>query len=181
LDDEAAASGEDECADSPPALGGRLRPNESLSGFDGESLAGTWRLTVSDVVGNDTGALVRWCLVAGSPGPPVVTAVTCNGATSCEVGLGEAFDVAFTFSDPDGNASGWSMTSVRDDHTEFPEGGGSIVPPSGGGTIERTVAPFECPSGECRATTYTFYVVVSDASGLHSAERGVEVRVRASN
>lgn len=181
LDDEAAKPVEDECADIPPALAGRLTPNEALSVFDGENLAGLWRLNVSDALGGDTGALTQWCLELAPPRPPVVTAITCNGALSCEVGLGESFTVAFTFEDLDGDASSWSLTAVSDDNMEFPEASGLFAHPSGGEPIARTVAAFICPSGNCRATVYTFVVVVTDATGAQSAERGVEVRVRGSS
>lgn len=67
LDDEGERDVQTECANngtdptvlSPPAF----VPNELLEAFDGETLAGTWRLTVSDVVGLDTGVLQEWCLV----------------------------------------------------------------------------------------------------------------------
>lgn len=42
LDDEATAPIEDECADATPTISGGFTPNNPLSAFDGESLAGTW-------------------------------------------------------------------------------------------------------------------------------------------
>ncbi len=67
LDDEGARDVQTECANngadptvlSPPSF----VPNEPLAAFDGELLEGTWRLTVSDIVGLDTGVLQEWCLV----------------------------------------------------------------------------------------------------------------------
>lgn len=40
------------------------RPNEPLSAFNGQSLAGTWTLTVIDHAGGDTGVLEGWSLLA---------------------------------------------------------------------------------------------------------------------
>ncbi len=61
LDDEAA--GAIVCSPSPPGISGVLRPTSALTPFDGQSLAGTWRLTVIDRAGQDTGTLTRWCLL----------------------------------------------------------------------------------------------------------------------
>lgn len=65
LDDEAAAPVEDECAGAVPTIEGTFTPNQLLSAFDGEDLAGDWTLVVDDAVGADTGTLVEWCLVSG--------------------------------------------------------------------------------------------------------------------
>jgi subtilisin-like proprotein convertase family protein len=62
FDDEAAVAAEDQCSQTRPAIGGRVRPLESLSGFEGESIAGTWSLGVADHQLADVGALVSWCL-----------------------------------------------------------------------------------------------------------------------
>jgi subtilisin-like proprotein convertase family protein len=62
LDDEAATPVETQCAGSVPTIFGSFTPNNPLSAFDGQSLAGTWRITVSDNVGTDVGALTEWCL-----------------------------------------------------------------------------------------------------------------------
>jgi uncharacterized repeat protein (TIGR01451 family)/CSLREA domain-containing protein len=64
LDDEAAAAVEDQCAATSPAIGGIFRPNEALSLFDGELMAGNWTLFVADLAPGDTGTLEQWCLVA---------------------------------------------------------------------------------------------------------------------
>ncbi len=61
LDDEAA--GPIVCGASPPGISGVRRPTSALTPFDGQSLAGTWRLTVIDRAGQDTGTLTRWCLL----------------------------------------------------------------------------------------------------------------------
>lgn len=83
LDDEAGSHAEDTCNATAPALSGRLKPLNALSAFDGQNLAGTWRLRVSDSAPDDTGHLVQWCLqptIAGSAGNPRLTvAVGGNG------------------------------------------------------------------------------------------------------
>ena len=63
LDDEAAGGAvETQCAASAPAINGTFTPNNPLSAFDGQVRTGTWRLTVSDRAGADTGTLTRWCI-----------------------------------------------------------------------------------------------------------------------
>jgi hypothetical protein len=67
LDDEAASPVEDQCAGTAPTINGVFIPNNLLSAFDGESVAGTWELTVSDNRTSNTGTLIEWCLsVEGS-------------------------------------------------------------------------------------------------------------------
>lgn len=39
-------------------------PMDALSVFDGEDSAATWRISISDNAGGDTGALVQWCVEA---------------------------------------------------------------------------------------------------------------------
>ncbi len=62
FDDEAATPVEDECQNLP-AIGGTFSPSNPLSVFDGEDLAGTWTLNISDNAGADTGQLNEWCLL----------------------------------------------------------------------------------------------------------------------
>jgi len=67
IDDEAASPVESQCAGTAPTINGVFQPNNPLSGFDGQSVAGTWQLTVSDNRTSNTGTLVEWCLsVEGS-------------------------------------------------------------------------------------------------------------------
>ncbi|MBX3025797.1 proprotein convertase P-domain-containing protein [bacterium] len=73
LADDAALAAEDQCADTPPALAGRLRPAEPLAAFAGEPLAGTWRLQVADLAPGDSGALQGWCLEAAAAPPATPT------------------------------------------------------------------------------------------------------------
>lgn len=71
LDDEFSLSAENECSSSPAAIAGIFTPNEPLSGFDGESLAGRWTLRVIDNAETDMGKLKTWCMEAriGAPDP----------------------------------------------------------------------------------------------------------------
>ena len=62
LSDDAASFAEDECSSSSPAISGELKPSAALGTFDGESITGTWRVSVSDYEGGDDGELVSWCL-----------------------------------------------------------------------------------------------------------------------
>lgn len=75
LSDEAAAPVETQCAASgtatppPYAINGTFIPNNALSVFDGQSLAGTWQLNASDRATPDPGTLTGWCLVATTTTP----------------------------------------------------------------------------------------------------------------
>ena len=62
LDDEAGTPVENMCLVPAPALAGSATPNNPLSAFDGQSVAGSWTITVSDNSGGDNGTLVTWCL-----------------------------------------------------------------------------------------------------------------------
>jgi subtilisin-like proprotein convertase family protein len=63
IDDEAANPVENQCVTAAaPAIWGIYSPNNLQSAFDGQSLAGDWRLTVSDNRAANTGTLVQWCL-----------------------------------------------------------------------------------------------------------------------
>jgi subtilisin-like proprotein convertase family protein len=64
LDDEAGTPVENMCNATPPALSGSATPNNPLTAFDGQSVAGTWSLNVSDRAGADTGTLTTWCLIS---------------------------------------------------------------------------------------------------------------------
>ena len=69
LDDESANGPHDDACpntDSTPAYPSNSDwdPIQPLSAFDGEDLAGTWRINVSDNAGGDTGTLDEWCVIA---------------------------------------------------------------------------------------------------------------------
>ena len=63
---------EGKCAGRSPAISGAFIPQESLGTTIGESLAGEWRLNVSDNSSSDTGSLNSWCIdvTYGSSVPP---------------------------------------------------------------------------------------------------------------
>ncbi|MCB9133901.1 MAG: choice-of-anchor B family protein [Anaerolineales bacterium] len=70
LDDEGSDGPVENQCGSDPALFGHPTPNNPLSAFDGEDLAGTWVLAVTDSAGGDTGLLNEWCLVPTADTPP---------------------------------------------------------------------------------------------------------------
>lgn len=59
----------------PPVGNGTYKPNETLSGFDGETPNGTWTLRITDNATNDVGILNSWglnlCILAATPPAPV--------------------------------------------------------------------------------------------------------------
>jgi uncharacterized protein YvpB len=76
LDDEISSPVENKCASSPAAISGIYIPNQPLNRFDGDSVAGAWRLNVSDHSSSGTGTLRGWCVVATiseNPEPPTPT------------------------------------------------------------------------------------------------------------
>jgi subtilisin-like proprotein convertase family protein len=91
LDDEAATAVEGVCAGTTPTINGTFRPNVALSGFDGDSLSGTWTLKMTDSVSSDVGTLVSWCLApttgtaptaTPTPVPPTPTPTPTGGCTN---------------------------------------------------------------------------------------------------
>ena len=76
LDDEISLPVENECSVSPAAISGIYIPNQPMSWFDGDSVAGQWRLNVSDRSSASTGNLNGWCILATiseNPEPPTPT------------------------------------------------------------------------------------------------------------
>ncbi len=71
LDDEAATTAESQCSNPSPAIAGTQQPNGSLSAFDGETLEGTWTLTVTDNARFDTGSLLGTTCIDSSTTTPV--------------------------------------------------------------------------------------------------------------
>ena len=178
FDDEAGRIAQNECPNSPPAIDGSVKPLDPLSSFAGEHSNGTWQLNVADLVSQDTGSLLGWCLIVNSPAP-VLTAFTCNGDPECTVIVNDPFDLAFSFVDPTGNASSWRIVAERDDNFTFDVGAGFIIPPSGSGTIPVEISPFTCDGGNCRQTEYDYRVIVTDTTGLDSPALRVHIIVPA--
>lgn len=74
LDDQITSPAENKCAGSPAAIAGIYLPAEPLSEFIGDSMQGSWTLTVYDLVSNSYGKLDGWCLIADtSPSPAPAT------------------------------------------------------------------------------------------------------------
>jgi subtilisin-like proprotein convertase family protein len=68
LDDEAAASVENQCAGGTPTISGTFSPNNALSAFDSQSGNGTWTLQVIDnYTSADAGTLNGWSIEVCSP------------------------------------------------------------------------------------------------------------------
>lgn len=112
-----------------------------------------------------------------APVAPVVTAFTCDSHVSCLVDLDQAFTLQFTFTDVNGNASGWQLTAERSDGTVFNIDQGSISPPSGSGTVTRISPGFSCASGNCVTTQWQIHVMVTDTTGRQSQPATVNVTV----
>jgi subtilisin-like proprotein convertase family protein len=67
INDEGLGAVETTCLAGTPTIAGNLvggdPPDDSLlAAFDGEDLAGTWRLSASDNAGGDTGTINEWCI-----------------------------------------------------------------------------------------------------------------------
>lgn len=50
------------CLTAAPSITGTARPQDDLARFNGQPVAGTWRLTVADEVTGETGQVSRWCI-----------------------------------------------------------------------------------------------------------------------
>lgn len=115
LDDAAASPVETQCGAGTPTISGTFRPNQVLSAVNGHSLAGTWRLTVSDVVGADNGTLQRWCLLPTSePVGPVNQSPIAGNLSNLQLIEGESMDIntAAVFTDPDGDTLSFAATGL---------------------------------------------------------------------
>ncbi len=64
LDDESGTAVETQCSGGVPTINGTFSPNNPLAAFDGDAVAGTWRLDINDAVSPDGGSLNQWCLEA---------------------------------------------------------------------------------------------------------------------
>lgn len=168
FDDNAARFASFVCSQHDPSLGGGIIPDGFLGELTGQSLAGTWRLTVADQATRDVGTLVSWCLRANSTAP-VVTRITCNDEPECSVGLGEPYVLEFDFRDRDGNANGYRVTARDDRGNLFPLNDDPIVPAKGEGTITLNFNDgFSCNAPPCVTTEFEFFVTVRDAGGQES-------------
>ena len=64
LDDEITGAVDNKCSVTAAAISGIYRPEQPLSSYDGEGIAGNWVLTVSDNSLDDIGHLNSWCMAA---------------------------------------------------------------------------------------------------------------------
>jgi hypothetical protein len=64
FDDAATVPAQTGCvAGATPTFTGARIPQQALSAFNGQSLNGTWRLTLVDSVAQDAGTLTSWCIL----------------------------------------------------------------------------------------------------------------------
>jgi uncharacterized repeat protein (TIGR01451 family) len=106
-------------------LFGEPTPNNALSVFDTQPLAGTWSLAVSDNATGDTGTLQQWCVVAtlaGSSGPsPSISLEKTVGtdpavcATSDTVSVGYGEDVTYCYTVTNTGNVSFTLHSLVDD------------------------------------------------------------------
>lgn len=149
LDDAATLSAETNCTTDPsPAYidGEHYQPNQPLAGFDGEDVAGTWTLTVSDNAGLDTGSLVRWCLFPQTA--PIVNEPPVAGAladVAVQVGDALAYDAGAAFSDPNGDDLAFTASALPAWASIDPATGSITGTPAPGdvGAVEVTVTATE--------------------------------------
>jgi subtilisin-like proprotein convertase family protein len=122
MDDASAVLVENQCNAAPPAISGIDKPNNPINTvFNGQSLAGTWNLKVTDAAAQDTGNLVEWCLVPTTSGGP--TTYTVGGNVSGLTGSGLVLSLnagaqtlpvaasgAFTFPTPLADLAAYAVT-----------------------------------------------------------------------
>ncbi|MEE2718977.1 MAG: proprotein convertase P-domain-containing protein, partial [Planctomycetota bacterium] len=86
----------------------------SLSDFDGELVAGTWTLTLSDNAGADTGSLNAWTLKIASTGetcPPVAYDQSVFTDVDADI------DIVLDGASPEGGSLSFTVTSLPSDGT----------------------------------------------------------------
>nr|WP_225444633.1 S8 family serine peptidase [Pseudomarimonas arenosa] len=156
FDDAAASAANNSCVNANPGwtAGGRFRPVDALTAFNGTSLAGDWTLNVADNAGLDTGTLDEWCLMpAVSGGPsnqaPIIKAPMSN--RSVQMGASASWDAAAAFEDPDGDDLQYSMTGAP----------GSLSIDADTGMITGTLL-----EAEISATPYVIEVTATDTGAM---------------
>jgi subtilisin-like proprotein convertase family protein len=82
--DEGAAPVETKCNPAIPTINGTVQPEEPLSAFDGEPMAGTWTLSISDNGVSDVGALSAWSLRPALKEPTTPTPTSSFTPTSTQ-------------------------------------------------------------------------------------------------
>lgn len=86
--------------------GGRYTPNGSLSDFDGQTIAGTWTLTVIDTGAGDTGDLLEWELLFNGAFPTANE----NGP---EGGIPDGYALSDVYPNPFRSEASFSLTVAR--------------------------------------------------------------------
>ena len=169
IDDGSATLVENQCNGTPPALSGNVKPNNPLATpFNGQTLAGSWVLNVSDNAGSDTGTLDQWCLVPATSGGPTTYTVggTVGGLTGSGLVLSlnsgaqtlpVAANGAFTFPSGLANGAAYAVTVGTQ-----PSGQTCSVT-NGSGTISG--ANVTNVAVTCTASTFTIGGTVSGLSG----------------
>ena len=79
LSDSGTSVAENECSPTSPTIMGKLTPNNALSAFSGESLAGSWTILAEDLAGGDSGTFNQWCLVPTQLPEPNSFLLLCSG------------------------------------------------------------------------------------------------------
>lgn len=115
--------------------------------------------------------------VQGSPGAPVITSFTCDGGAQCTISAGEALQLLFSFTDPNGNAISWSILARRDDGFTMQVGHGGLGVPTASATIPLQHPGFTCSFSHCRQDMWDFGLTVTDTTGMTSAPVSVSITV----
>lgn len=115
FDDASGVPVETQCA-APPAIAGTLNPTGTMADFNGDTIAGTWTVSVTDNAGQDTGTLIS----TGSCIDFTTTPVTISSFMSKKRGASliakwqtssEVFNLGFNlWGDVDGN---WTQLNRR--------------------------------------------------------------------
>lgn len=154
LDDEATATNDDllsTCGNSP-AIGGAFQPQQPMSVFNGEPVAGIWTLTVYDDAAQDGGSLIGWGLdicstipndLSVTPSSNLINSCVSNNA-ALTAQLGTAFD----------GTTGVTLTA-----NGLPSGASAIFAPNPaqpGAQVNITL------SGASTPGSYSFDIVATD-------------------
>ncbi|NJN60926.1 MAG: hypothetical protein HC795_04800 [Coleofasciculaceae cyanobacterium RL_1_1] len=130
--------------------------------------SGTYLVVVNGLDSSSRGSYrVTASVSSGTPVAPTVTSFNCNGSSSCTVTEGDADYMVFSYTDPNGNASEWTLNDFT----------AEIYPANGSGTI-RPGIECTCPTGigDCNTSaTNTYTVSLRDTSDRVSNSRSVSV------
>jgi len=129
---------------------------------------GTYPIVVNGIDSTSRGSYrIVVSTIAGAPTAPNITRFTCDGASRCTVFEGASDYLSFSYNDPNGNASEWTLNDFS----------AEIYPASRSGTIAPGI-DCTCPTGagDCNTpATDTYTISVKDTSGRTSNRRSVTV------